>query len=45
MESIWEIDGAATKEIQGFYFGDLDPVGISIFLSLQKKNIIPVAPF
>lgn len=45
IESIWDIEGARFKKIQGYYFGDLDPVGINIFLHLHKKNVFPIIPF
>ncbi|MGD6870602.1 Wadjet anti-phage system protein JetD domain-containing protein [Sutcliffiella horikoshii] len=44
IESIWEIDGANSKDIQGYYFGDLDPIGIEICLSLMRKNEISLKP-
>jgi hypothetical protein len=44
IESIWEIEVASTKEIKGYYFGDIDPAGIEICLSLMKKDEIPVVP-
>lgn len=45
IKSIEDIEGMKTKHIQGFYFGDLDPVGINICLSLQEIDIIQVLPF
>ncbi|MXQ54969.1 Wadjet anti-phage system protein JetD domain-containing protein [Shimazuella alba] len=45
IKSIEDIEGMKTKHIQGFYFGDLDPVGINIYLSLKEIDIIQVFPF
>ncbi|MDX8362900.1 Wadjet anti-phage system protein JetD domain-containing protein [Cytobacillus sp. IB215316] len=44
IESIWDINGTDSKDIQGYYFGDIDPIGIEICLSLMRKNEISLEP-
>jgi hypothetical protein len=44
IESIWEIQGAKDKEIQGYYFGDIDPKGIEMYFSLKARNEIRLKP-
>ena len=41
----WELDEYKDCKVKFYYFGDLDPEGISIWFDLQRKSKVDIKPF